>query len=454
MARPDELGITAMHAGAPLAPAPGGPGLLLARLGWLLIVLLAMGVFAAAIPARFAELQRLSAATAEEGRVARLVAMQLAPADVPALQSLGFSIRAYAAYHLAVEVAFALVCALVGVLLALRRSSDWMALLVALSLIAAAAAIPPTIHALVRADPAWRAPVDFVLAAYIGANIVIYLFPDGRFVPRWTRWPAALLIIWSLTWIFFPSAQPAAWPLVPSLLATLLIIGTLGFSQVYRFVRVSDPLQRQQTKWFVLGLSLGMVAVIVYDFNLPGLVWASLAAPGPDRLLFNLVSRPIYYAFRLLPPLAITIAILRYRLWDIDILINRTLVYGALTVVLGLVYLNSVVVLQQLFQPWLGQGNDLALVASTMAIAGLFQPVRRRIQAIIDRRFYRRKYDAAQTLQAFSARLRDDVDVQRLNDEIVAAVRETLQPAHLSLWLRPPEGTPRRHPRRPPDESR
>ena len=149
---------------------------------------------------------------------------------------------------------------------------------------------------------------------------------------------------------------------------------------------------------------------------------------------------------------AITIAILRYRLWDIDILINRTLVYGALTVVLGLVYLNSVVLLLQLFQPLVVQGNGLALVASTVAIAGLCQPVRRRFQAIIDRRFYRRKYDAAQTLQAFSARLRDNVDVKRLRDEMLAVVQETLQPAHLSLWLRPPEAPAQRHPRRTPEE--
>jgi len=136
-------------------------------------------------------------------------------------------------------------------------------------------------------------------------------------------------------------------------------------------------------------------------------------------------------------PVAVSIAILRYRLYEIDLLINRTLVYGALTTSLVAVYVVSIVVLQGLLRALTGQESQLAIVASTLMIAALFQPLRRRIQSFIDRRFYRRKYDARKTLEAFSARLRNETDLDALGDDLVGVVRETMQPAHVSLWLRP-----------------
>jgi hypothetical protein len=140
-------------------------------------------------------------------------------------------------------------------------------------------------------------------------------------------------------------------------------------------------------------------------------------------------------------PVAVSMAILRYHLYNIDLIINRTLVYGSLTAVLASLYFGSIVSLQLLFRALTGEGSQLVVVASTLAIAALFNPLRRRLQGFIDRRFYRRKYDAAKTLEAFSAKLREETDLDALSDDLVGVVRETMQPSHVSLWLRPDSST-------------
>jgi hypothetical protein len=158
----------------------------------------------------------------------------------------------------------------------------------------------------------------------------------------------------------------------------------------------------------------------------------SYALPWPE-----IISEMLELAAAVFIPVAIGMAIPRYRLYDIDLLINRTLVYGSLTAMLAALYFVGIVVLQGAFRALTGQESQLAVVASTLAIAALFVPLRRRVQGFVDRRFYRRKYDARKTLEAFNARLREETDLEALNSELVGVVRETMQPSHVSLWLRP-----------------
>jgi len=178
---------------------------------------------------------------------------------------------------------------------------------------------------------------------------------------------------------------------------------------------------------------------VLYYF--PPLLFPSLRAP--DSLYF-LLFKPIFITVFLFAPLCFGIAILRYRLWDIDVLINRTLVYGALTVSLTGVYVSLIIGLSALLRGIISQDNSVAIVLSTLAIYFLFQPLRRRIQRSIDRRFYRRKYDAAKTLAAFSATLRNELDLATLSEHLRAVVQETMQPSHVSLWVRPPEPSRKR----------
>jgi hypothetical protein len=205
-------------------------------------------------------------------------------------------------------------------------------------------------------------------------------------------------------------------------------------AQLYRYARISDRTQRQQTKWVVFGVAIAIAGALTTIFTVGAAVDLPSEDVGPKMLSMLLMD-----AFMLFIPLSIGVAVLRARLFDIDVIINRTLVYGSLTAILALVYFGGVTMTQSVLQTLTGQEElpQLAIVASTLVIATLFNPLRRRIQSFIDRRFYRSKYDAAKTLEAFSARLRDETDLEALHDDLVGVVRETMQPASVSLWLRP-----------------
>jgi hypothetical protein len=264
--------------------------------------------------------------------------------------------------------------------------------------------------------------------------LYLFLFPNGKPVPRrglWLILPAVVLLflVLLLGYLAILSTNAAVESAFARIAApaevviTVVFVGLLG-CQVYRYVRVSSREEKQQTKWFVFGFVLFLALSVLNDV---------LGTHNPYRDEVGL----LIFAF---VPVSVGVAILRYRLWDIDLLIRRTLVYGTLTVLLVLTYAGLVIglgSLLRLFTGELGQ-SPVVIVVSTLAIAALFQPLRHRLQAIIDRRFYRRKYDAAQTLAAFNATLRQGVDLEQLREHLLAVVQETMQPAHVSLWLRPP----------------
>jgi hypothetical protein len=297
---------------------------------------------------------------------------------------------------------------------------------------------------------AWLA--QWIWAPGLGLFLVFLplLFPTGRPPSRRWRWVAWLagtalaLLIVSAAILLWPLRGPALVdfngppPGPPWLIglynvgsALLLLAGLAAVvSLVMRFRRALGD-ERQQLKWFVFAAALTFTAVV-----------ATIGRSGIHSPLLKVAVAVLGLLIIPSLPVAVGIAILRYRLWDIDVLINRTLVYGVLTAALALVYLGSVVLLQGLLRGLTGQRSDLAVVAATLLVAVLFRPLRQCLQAGIDRRFYRRKYDAAQTLAAFCARLRDEVDLDAVTADLLAVVDDTVQPEHVALWLREPEREP------------
>jgi len=404
------------------------------RVAWVVVAVIVLGLDAASIPYAYeyyASVCTLDAQTCfDEGLVT--------PEGARELRELGLSREFYAAHDVGLSNVVALVFFALAAVIFLRRPDDRMALFGSFTLLlSGGAAIAGTMHELAGVHPAFWFPVNLLgYAGQVSFGIFFCLFPDGRFVPRWARWLAVASALYFVPSEFFPGSSLSA--LIDPLFVVL--IGSLVVAQVYRYRRVSSPVQRQQTKWVVSGFAtamVGFVAILVLNWTVTPL-WRSA---GP---LGEMIFETLIYGFILLIPLSIGMAILRSRLYDIDVVINRALVYGSLTATLVLTYLGSVVALQYAFRALTGGESQLAVVGSTLAIAALFNPLRQRIQGFIDHRFYRRKYDARRTLEAFSAKLRDESDLAALKEELIFVVGETMQPAHVSLWLRAGSGrTPR-----------
>src|SRR6266851_4148065 len=413
-----------------------GGWLVFVRISWLVLAALALIVFVAGLPPYFEDIQSVCNAYSAYCDVGQL---HLESAQI--LQNLGISVGNYAVFTIILTIIIALVWFVVGGLIFWRKPDERMALLVSLGPVLYGSQGGDA-YLLTVNNPIWMILVTFVqFLAWVALILVLFLFPDGHFVPRWMRWFAVgvILILFDANGLsnFMPTWPLNPWnpPLSPYFFALLAIYGIgLAISQIYRYRRISSPVQRRQTKLVFFALSiflLGFVGNTVVLGNVLPNFFPALMPPDPLNELINSLVQNI---LPLLIPLSFGIAMFRYRLWDIDIIIKRTLVYGTLTGTLVVLYVGSILILQALLSGFTG-GNAVALVVSTLAIAALFQPIRRRIQTIIDRRFYRRKYDAARTIAAFSATLRGETDLNTLSEQLVAVVQETMQPTFVSLWL-------------------
>lgn len=403
-----------------------GYWLLLARIAYAASALLAVGLFTLGLLVRFTHLNRLSPFDVPDGWTPA--------AFQAALAQLGLSISFYHLYRFALDLIFALCFFLVAALLLWRKSNEWMALFVALVLITFGAIWPTNTDELAVLYPAWSwlftnaDQLSIVLLA-----VFFFLFPDGRFVPRWTRWLWVAVIAFLVLEEFFPA--------LPAALGVLQFFGGLAaalVAQMYRYRRRASPLQRQQIKWVVFGFSATFAAIL----GLLALeaILTALGQPETAGFVDELVGAALGNILFLPIPLCVGIALLRYRLWDVDSLINKALVYGGLSALLASLYAGLIIGLTSLVGLITGQTSQpLVLVVSTLAVAALFLPLRRRIQANIDRRFYRKKYDAEKTLAAFSAALRNEVDLEQVQQQLLSVVQETMQPTHVSLWLRSPQ---------------
>jgi len=410
-----------------------GTWLIIARVTWLAIVIPSVALFVVGLSASFQQIQRACV----DYNTCNNIPGALTAKELQALSTSGFSVSAYAVLLIMFWVIITAIWCGVGFLIFWRRSDDWLALLAAFFLVLfGLTSSANSFNALALAYPFLTLPLSIMsYLGYVSLVGFFLLFPSGRFVPRW----AGLILLLAIVNAFleyFPSLTSPfvenwpAWLVYP--LVILVPLVAMIVSQIYRYRRVSTPIQRQQTKWIVLGGTVAIGFVILLF---------SVSSFFPNNVTSNYLGGQIFgniaFPLAVLPvPLSIGFSILRYRLYDIDLLINRTLVYGSLSAILALVYFGLILGLQYLLRGIISQNNSVAIVVSTLSIAALFQPLRHRIQRVIDRRFYRRKYDAAKVVEAFSATLRNEVDLEQLSENLITVVQETMQPAHLSLWLR------------------
>jgi hypothetical protein len=411
-----------------------GVWLTLARVVWLALMLVAVGMFAVGTVEKYAEPFPLDCS-----QVGACNPIELSVADLELVQSRVLSTPAFAALWTSLTLLQNLLFVAMAGLIFWQRSDDWMALLVSATLgLLGTMAFSPANTVVPITHPEWEGILAvWETGAYVSLLVLLLIFPDGRFVPRWTRFALPLLLPFLGVVVV-----DAVLALAFIALTFIAYAGIAIYAQIYRYRQVSNLLQRQQTKWVMLGLfsiALLMGGWLAVALSLPP------ERPSLTRTYTLLAITPLVWVVGPVLPASVVIAVLRYRLWDIDVIVRRTLVYSALTAALALTYFGGVVLLQSLFSAVGIQQSSAAIVLSTLGMAALFSPLRRRIQDIIDRRFYRHKYDAAQALAAFAASARDQTDLDALTAEVQRVVRETIQPQHISFWLKPrADGRPER----------
>lgn len=425
---------------------------IISRAGWLILVATLLVPFAVGIPLRFNHLMQLARpedlplVTGLPPELETTFTARLGVEEAEALRTLGMSQSAYAGYILFFDIALVILGTAAGFLIFWRRSENWIALWISSIVIFigtnGVSLVTPTLGLV---WPSW-----FLLSMFLGffgmvSNLYIFfLFPDGQFVPQWTQRIAAGftgLIVGISLYVTFIILKYGAGQAVSVFIAVffsiviLIWLGLLGVgiaSQIYRYQRVSGSTQRQQTKWVAVGLAAVTLGVVINS----GIWLASSQVSGLQRVAWNLVRAPLVNLFLGLLPMTLAFSIFRYKLWDIDLIIRRTIIYGTLTAFVGTIYFGGIVLFQSIFTGVGGQQPEIVIVLSTLAIAALFNPLRRRVQDFIDRRFYRKKYNAEQALARFATIARDEVDMDKLAEALIGVVEETVQPERVSLWLK------------------
>ncbi len=391
--------------------------------GWIAFVVFVVGLFMVGLPARTAELAVISDSLQRPP-------LQLNTAEAATLAQFGVGLPQYVRYHFIMELGILLSYLIPGMFIFWRKPDDWLAIFISFGCVASAVYFPYAIGALVRLYPIVRLPSALVYAvSQTFLLVIVFVFPDGQFIPQATKYLAVIWTALMFTWQLFPQFNASTWPQPWGTLFPLAWY-VFGFgTQVYRFRRVSTPLQRQQTKVVLFGMGAAVVVVLIYT-----LLPRALPASVPP-VLYRFLIRPVFYVGLALLPWSILFSMLRYRLWEVDRLISRALNYTLLLGALLLGYVASVALLQAAFQQLLGQQSDLAIIASTLAMTLLFQPLRVRVQRTIDRRFYRRAVDFRQAVTTFAAEIRTILDLDELQRVLVTRTVKLLYISHGAVFL-------------------
>lgn len=415
----------------PADSAIGHRWLAFARAGWVVFAVVHLALSAVGLPLYFAALRTVCDAMS-------CPPWQLTPERVRALENWGLSADAYAAYLVALQAIYTLVFLVIAALLFWRKPSSRLALFVSLTFVMIGTLSPAARQVLFDTYPAWGLLADFLASLGWASFFLIffYLFPDGRFVPRWTRWLAvtwyAVNVPAALSLERFVPDSPLNYENWHPLLGASLILGLLGsgiYAQLYRYRRVSGPAERQQTKWVIFGLAVAAAGALA--LTLSGVIPA-LGLPGYPQVLHGPVGATII-TFSFLPvPLSISAAILRYRLWDIDIVINRALVYGVLTACVVGVYVLIVGGLGALFQ---AQGNLLVALLAAGVVAVLFTPLRERLQRGVNRLMYGERDDPYEAVSRLGRRLEATLAPDAVLPAVVETVRESLRLPYAAIML-------------------
>jgi signal transduction histidine kinase len=412
-------------------PSLRGRTLTLARIAWVVVAALTVSLFIAGLPAEFALLH-------DPCPTARCTTGQLPPAGLRALEDLGLSPDFVAAYAVAIDAVFAAVYGVVAALIFWRKSDDRMGLLVSLALLTfGTATYVFALEALAVRHPVWEAPVAFLhLLGSVSFGLFLYLFPDGRFVPRWTRWVALAWICWQLPRYFSPGRHldPGAWYLWAEAAVWTGAFVTAIYSQVHRYRRTPNPVHRQQIKWVVFGVVVALSVFIGLSLTL------SAFAPvptSPSALAVNLIAYLLLSAAMLLIPLSIGVAILRYRLFDIDLIINRTLVYSALTASVVLLYVFVVGGLGALLRV---QGSLIVSLIATGLAAVMFQPLRDRLQRGVNHLIYGERDDPYAVLSRLGTRIESTLAPNAVLPAVTRTLREALKLPYTEIQLRREDG--------------